>query len=241
MTTVVYRQGRLLTDTKLTVLKDKKVVEQTLNNLLTPEMIELLPNSAHNARLYKEYTGEDLILKLPEPGGKYIELGDEHQFDYSTGNPCKAIAFAGNMALLPGLVYAVKRGFSALKHWWEEYVNDAIWLYHNGFLQESEIQAAIMEIMFITKEGAYIWQPHPNEDGNRLEYFHSAESEYCIGMGSGMHCLMDFAIGVSGTDIHIMKLDEKFPTTESIIEYAARYDPMTGGDICEFIYTDKED
>ena len=241
MTTIVYHKGRLLTDTKLTVLKDKNVIEQTLNNLLTPEMIAQLPNSAHNARLYKEYTGEDLILKLPEPGGKYIELGDEHQFDYSTGNPCEAIAFSGNMALLPGLVYAAKRGFSALKHWWEEYVNDAIWLYHNGFLQESEIQAAIMEIMFITKEGAYIWQPHPNEDGNRLEYFHSAESEYCIGMGSGMHCLMDFAIGVSGTDIHIMKLDEKFPTTESIIEYAARYDPMTGGDICEFIYTDKED
>lgn len=241
MTTIVYHQGRLLTDTKLTVAKNRDEIEKALNNILTSEVVAQIPNTAHNARLYKEYTGDSLVLKLPETGGKFIKLGDEHQFDYTPGNKCKAIAFAGNMALLPGLVYAAKRGFNALKHWWEEYVNDAIWLYQNGFMPEEEFQASFMEIMFITKEGAYIWQPHPNEDGNRLEYFHSAESEYYIGMGSGMHCLIDFAIGVSGADIHIMKLDEKFPTTESIIEYAARYDPMTGGDICEFIYTDKED
>lgn len=241
MTTVVYRQGRLLTDTKLTVLKSKDEVEQLLNSLLVPEVITQIPSTAHNARLYKEYIGDDLVFKLPEPGGKYIEFDDEHQFDYTPGNPTKAIAFAGNMALLPGLVDAAKRGFTALKHWWEEYVNDTIWLIHNGLLPESEIQASLMEIMFITKNGAYIWQPSPNEDGNRLEYFHDVESEYCIGMGSGMSYLMDFAIGVADTDIHMVKLDEKFPTMESLIERAARYDNTTGGEIAEFIYTDKED
>ena len=238
MTTIVYHKGRLLTDTKLTVFKSRDEVEKALNDLLTSEVVAQIPSTAHNARLYKEYTGDDLVLKLPETGGKFIELDDEHQFDFTPGNPCKAIAFSGNMALLPGLVYAAKHGFTSLKHWWEEYVNDTVWLYQNGFLPEEEIQAALMEIMFITKEGAYIWQPLPNDDGNKLEYCHSTESEYCIGMGSGMLCLMDFAIGVAGDNIHMIKLDEKFPTMESLIERAARYDPMTGRAICEFIYED---
>lgn len=238
MTTVVYHKGRLLTDTKLTILKSKDEVEQLLSSILTPEVIAQLPGTAHNARLYKEYTGDDLIIRLPETGGKYIELDDEHQFDYTPGNPCKAIAFAGNMALLPGLVDAAKRGFTSLKHWWEEYVYDTVWLYQNGLLPESEIQASLMEIMFITKNGAYIWQPSPNEDGNRLEYFHDVESEYCIGMGSGMSCFLDCSIGVADTDIHMVKLDEKFPTMESLIERAARYDSNTGGNIAEFIYMD---
>lgn len=238
MTTVVYRQGRLLTDSKLTVHKNREEIEQTLNSLLTPEMVALLPGTAHNTRLYKEYTGDDLVLKLPEPGGKFIKLDEDHQFDYTPGNPCKAIAFAGNMALLPGLKYAVEHGFTSLKHWWEEYVNDTQWLYHNGLIPEDRLQASLMVIMFITKEGAYVWEPRLNDDGNKLEYFHSADHDGCIGMGSGIGFLMDFAIGLSGHDLTIIKLDEKFPTMESLIERAARYDPMTGGNIVEFIYED---
>ena len=238
MTTVVYRKGRLLTDTKLTVLKNKDEIEQALNNLLTPEMIELLPNTAHNVRLYKEYAGEDLMLKLPETGGKYIELDKESQFEYSPGNTCKAIAFAGNLVLLPGLTHAIDHGFQYLKYWWEDHVIDAAWLYNNGFTTEEQLGMSFVILMFITEKGAYVWEPFANDDGNRREHFHSADDENCIGIGSGMSCLIDYALGTINSVAVTVKLDEKFPTMESLMERAARYDPATGGEIVEFIYKD---
>lgn len=231
MTTIVYKNGTLATDTKLTLNQENfaasgDIIDGLLNNPETDEVdrgillrtLELINRGVMN--LHQD--------------GKFIVLDKEQQFclhDDDIDNEVVAIAGVGNMLAFADVKHWVDGTKESLDAFWYRYNTRMIRDAEKGTISYEQAMGALVELMFITKKGCYTWGIHSANENCLDECYYPNDNETAIIMGSGAQRFTDEII----YRISVAEVPCKH-TPEELVKLAMKHDELTGGEVKTFIY-----
>lgn len=231
MTTIVYKNGTLATDTKLTLNQENlaasgDIIDGLLNNPETDKVdrgillrtLELI-NSG--------------VMSLHQDG-KFIILDKEQQFrlhEDDTDNEVVAIAGVGNMLAFADFKNWIDGTNESLNEFWYRYNTRMIRDAENGTITYEQAFGALIELMFITKKGCYTWGINSSKENCCDECYYPNNDQLAIVMGSGAQRFTDeivYRISVAEVACN--------HTPEELVKLAMKHDELTGGEVKTFIY-----
>lgn len=231
MTTVVYKNGTLATDTKLTLNQENlPKADGVINEMLDdPETDEIDRGILLRAL---DLIGGDLMGLHQD--GKFIILSKEQQFrlhEEDVDNEVVAIAGIGNMLAFEDLKHWLDGTRQNIDEFWYRYNTRNMQGADNGDISYEEAAGITIELMFITKNGCYTWSINDFGDEYCDECYYPNNDKLAIVMGSGAQKFTDEIIfRVSVAEVN------GDHTAEELVKLAMKHDELTGGEVKTFIY-----
>lgn len=231
MTTVVYKNGTLATDTKLTLNQENlPKADGIINEMLDdPETDEIDRGILLRAL---DLIGGDLMSLHQD--GKFIILNKEQQFrlhEEDVDNEVVAIAGVGNMLAFEDLKHWLDGTCQNIDEFWYRFNTRIIQDAEEGNIPDEEAEDLMIELMFITKNGCYTWSVNKFNDECRDECYYPNNDKLAIVMGSGAQKFTDEII----FRISVAEVDGDH-TAEELVKLAMEHDELTGGEVKTFIY-----
>lgn len=231
MTTVVYKNGTLATDTKLTINQENlPKADGIINEMLDDPETDEIDRGILLRTL--DLIGGDLLSLYQD--GKFIILNKEQQFrlhEEDVDNEVVAIAGIGNMLAFADLEHWLDGTRQNIDEFWYRFNARNIQNAEEGIISEEEAADLIIELMFITKNGCYTWSVNRFNDTCCDECYYPNNSKLAIVMGSGAQKFTDeifFRVSVAEVDGD--------HTAEELVKLAMEHDELTGGEVKTFIY-----
>lgn len=231
MTTVVYKNGTLATDTKLVLNQENldasgDIISGLLDNPETDEV-----DRGILLRSLDFIKGG--VMNLHQDG-KFIVLDKEQQFylhEDDIDNEVVAIAGVGNMLAFADIKNWIDGATESLDEFWYRYNTRMIRDAENGTITYEEAFGALVELMFITKKGCYTWGINSGKENCRDECYYPNDDQLAIIMGSGAQRFTDEIIyRISVAEVACKQ------TPEELVRIAMEHDELTGGEVKTFIY-----
>lgn len=231
MTTVVYKNGTLATDTKLTLNRENlPKADGIINEMLDdPETDEIDRGILLRAL---DLIGGDLMSLHQD--GKFIILNKEQQFrlhEEDVDNEVVAIAGVGNMLAFEDLKHWLDGTRQNVDEFWYRFNARNIQNAEEGNISDEEAADLMIELMFITKNGCYTWSVNRLNDECCDECYYPNNDKLAIVMGSGAQKFTDEII----FRISVAEVDGDH-TAEELVKLAMEHDELTGGEVKTFIY-----
>lgn len=231
MTTVVYKNGTLATDTKLTLNQENlPKADGIINEMLDdPETDEIDRGILLRAL---DLIGGDLMSLHQD--GKFIILNKEQQFrlhEEDVDNEVVAIAGVGNMLAFEDLKHWLDGTCQNIDEFWYRFNTRIIQDAEEGNIPDEEAADLMIELMFITKNGCYTWSVNRFNDECRDECYYPNNGKLAIVMGSGAQKFTDEII----FRISVAEVDGDH-TAEELVKLAMDHDELSGGEVKTFIY-----
>lgn len=231
MTTIVYKNGTLATDTNTIINQENLDMSGTLiDNLLNDPTTDDIDRGILLRTKDVIDSGLDDVAK----DGKFIILTKEQQFKLHDGdddNEVIAIAGAGNMLALVDLKYWLDGTRKSIDEFWYRYNTRPGHEAEGGHMLTFDFLSAAIELMFITKKGCYTWSVALFKEDCRIEEYHPNNGHLAIVMGTGAQRFTDELI----SRVPVAEVEGKY-SAEELVKIAMEHDVFTGGEVKTFIY-----
>lgn len=231
MTTIVYKNGILATDTNSTInqvnlAKSGIVIDNLLNDPTTDDV-------DRGILLRTKGVIDDGVTDLGKDG-KFIILTEDQQFQLHDGdedNEVIAIAGAGNMLALVDLKHWLDGTRKNIDEFWYRYNTRLAREVMSDRMEPMAFLNAAIELMFITKKGCYTWSVDMFDVNCLNEAYHSNNGHLAIVMGSGAQRFTDEIM----YRVPVAEVEGEY-TPEELVKIAMNHDAFTGGEVKTFIY-----
>ena len=232
MTTIVYKNGTLATDTKLTINQENLAkAEGIISEMLDDPETDEIDRGILLRTL--DLIGGDLMSLHQD--GKFIVLNKKQQFrlhEEDVDNEVVAIAGVGDMLSFADLKHWLDGTRQNIDEFWYRYNVRNMYNAEDGIISEEEAADLIIELMFITKNGCYTWSVNRFNNERCNECYYPNNDKLAIVMGSGAQKFTDeifFRVSVAEVDGD--------HTAEELVKLAMKHDELTGSEVKTFIYS----